>query len=69
MVVQGSLHTIKLMFNDVISTNDALVLYIYTWSEPPPPSVPSTLEQEVYREYLPEMVAEGVGLGPNALSR
>lgn len=34
-----------------------------------PPSVPSTLEQEVYREYLPEMVAEGVGLGPNALSR
>lgn len=68
MVVQGSLHTIKLMFNDVISTNDALVLYIYTWSEAPP-SVPSTLEQEVYREYLPEMVAEGVGLGPNALSR
>lgn len=58
MVVQGSLHTIKLMFNDVISTNDALVLYIYTWSEAPPPSVPSTLEQEVY----PEMVAGGVGL-------
>lgn len=62
MVVQGSLHTIKLMFNDVISTNDALVLYIYTWNEGPPPSVPSTLEQEVYREYLPEMVAGGVGL-------
>lgn len=38
-------------------------VYIYTWNEgSPPPSVPSTLEQEVYREYLPEMVAGGVGL-------
>lgn len=55
MAVQGSLHTIKLMFNDVISTNDALVLGIYMeWGLPS--SVPITLKQEVCRE----LVAEGV---------